>query len=214
VTSSRRLRQELPWVEVEKEYKLRDRRRDKVASRSSSTELAAPDLPLHVRPGLRGRLPPSAADRRQPESERASPEGSRHQVDDGLPGAPRRSSRPTRSEWAGTSTGPRPREATSTATSASSTRRRSSRPFLAGDIPPVVDQMAERSGTTAGRIRGREPRPERLHARGRRCLPQLHQHVRVASSRPWATTSCSIAPRSGAMRVGPGEFWLHRHDEY
>ena len=54
------------------------------------------------------------------------------------------------------------------------------RPFFEGEVPPIVNQMAERSGTDAAGIRLRVSGPERVHARGRRRLPHLRDH------RAWA----------------------------
>ena len=52
-----RQRQELPWVRIEKEYTLRDRRGDEDAGGALRRALAAARLPLHVRPGVHGGLP-------------------------------------------------------------------------------------------------------------------------------------------------------------
>ena len=51
-----RQRRELPWVAVEKEYTLRDRRRNAHAGRAVRWPFAACHLPLHVRAGLHGWL--------------------------------------------------------------------------------------------------------------------------------------------------------------
>ena len=49
------------------------------------------------------------------------------------------------------------------------------KPFLEGEIPPIVKQMAERSGTDPADT-SREPGPERVQALGRRRLPHLRDH--------------------------------------
>ena len=64
-------RQELPWVAVEKDYSFETERRDQVARRPLRRPLAAADLPLHVRPALRGGLPRLLLDRGQPQPERS-----------------------------------------------------------------------------------------------------------------------------------------------
>jgi predicted dithiol-disulfide oxidoreductase (DUF899 family) len=48
-----RTRQELPWVEVDKGLRLRDRRRAEDVGRAVRRTPAAPRLPLHVRPDCR-----------------------------------------------------------------------------------------------------------------------------------------------------------------
>ena len=48
-----RQRRSLPWVRVEKEYTLQTAGRPEDAGGAVRRSLAAPDLPLHVRPELR-----------------------------------------------------------------------------------------------------------------------------------------------------------------
>ena len=58
-----RRRQALPWVRVDKDIPIRDRRRDRLAGRSFPRALAAPRLPLHVRARLHGGVPVLLGDR-------------------------------------------------------------------------------------------------------------------------------------------------------
>ena len=87
------------------------------------------------------------------------------------------------------------------------------KPFLEGDIPPVVEQMAERSGTTPGGYVAESPG---LNAY------TLEDGVVYRS---YVSTARGLEPTMGyyflldRTPVGrdedrPGEFWLHRHDEY
>ena len=59
-----RQRRELPWVPVEKEYTLQTADGPQDARGAVRRPLPAADLPLHVRPELRGRLPGELLDRR------------------------------------------------------------------------------------------------------------------------------------------------------
>ena len=87
------------------------------------------------------------------------------------------------------------------------------KPFLEGEIPPVVTQMAERSGTTPGGYVSEAPGLSAY---------TLDDGVVYRS---YVSTSRGLEPTMGyyflldRTPVGrdegrPGEFWLHRHDEY
>jgi predicted dithiol-disulfide oxidoreductase (DUF899 family) len=87
------------------------------------------------------------------------------------------------------------------------------KPFLEGEIPPVVEQMAERSGTTPGGYVAEAPGLSAY---------TLDDGVVYRS---YVSTSRGLEPTMGyyflldRTPVGrdeghPGEFWLHRHDEY
>jgi predicted dithiol-disulfide oxidoreductase (DUF899 family) len=87
------------------------------------------------------------------------------------------------------------------------------KPFLEGDIPPIVDQMADRSGTTPGGYVAESPGLSAY---------TLEDGVVYRS---YVTTSRGIEPAMtyyffldrtpvGRDEGGPGDFWLHRHDEY
>ena len=87
------------------------------------------------------------------------------------------------------------------------------KPFLEGDIPPIVEQMADRSGTTPGGYVAEAPGLS---------VYTLEDGVIYRS---YVTTSRGIEPAMtyyffldrtpvGRDESGPGEFWLHRHDEY
>jgi predicted dithiol-disulfide oxidoreductase (DUF899 family) len=86
-------------------------------------------------------------------------------------------------------------------------------PFLEGEIPPVVTQMADRSGTTPGGYVAEAPGLSAY---------TLDDGVVYRS---YVSTSRGLEPTMGyyflldRTPVGrdegrPGEFWLHRHDEY
>jgi predicted dithiol-disulfide oxidoreductase (DUF899 family) len=87
------------------------------------------------------------------------------------------------------------------------------KPFLEGEIPLVVTQMAERSGTTPGGYVAE--------------APGLSAYTLDDGDvyRSYVSTSRGLEPTMGyyflldRTPVGrdegrPGEFWLHRHDEY
>jgi predicted dithiol-disulfide oxidoreductase (DUF899 family) len=87
------------------------------------------------------------------------------------------------------------------------------KPFLEGDIPAVVEQMAERSGTTPGGYVAESP--------------GLSAYTLEDGTvyRSYVSTSRGLEPTMGYYFLldrtpvgrdedGPGEFWLHRHDEY
>ncbi|HEY6637458.1 MAG TPA: DUF899 domain-containing protein [Solirubrobacterales bacterium] len=87
------------------------------------------------------------------------------------------------------------------------------KPFLEGEIPPVVRQMAERSGTTPGGYVAEAPGLSAY---------TLDDGVVYRS---YVSTARGLEPTMGyyflldRTPVGrdedrPGEFWLHRHDEY
>ena len=87
------------------------------------------------------------------------------------------------------------------------------KPFLEGEIPPVVEEMAERSGTTPGGYVAEAPGLSAY---------TLEDGVVY---RTYVSTSRGLEPTMGyyflldRTPVGrdegrPGEFWLHRHDEY
>jgi predicted dithiol-disulfide oxidoreductase (DUF899 family) len=87
------------------------------------------------------------------------------------------------------------------------------KPFLEGEIPPVVEQMAERSGTTPGGYVAESP--------------GLSAYILDdgAVYRTYVSTARGLEPTMGYYFLldrtpvgrdegGPGQFWLHRHDEY
>jgi predicted dithiol-disulfide oxidoreductase (DUF899 family) len=87
------------------------------------------------------------------------------------------------------------------------------KPFLEGEIPPVVTQMAERSGTTPGGYVAEAPGLSAY---------TLDDGVVYRS---YVSTARGLEPTMGYYFLldrtpvgrdegGPGEFWLHRHDEY
>jgi predicted dithiol-disulfide oxidoreductase (DUF899 family) len=87
------------------------------------------------------------------------------------------------------------------------------KPFLEGDIPPIVEQMAERSGTTPGGYVAETPG---LSA---------YTFEDGVVYRSYVSTARGLEPTMGYYFLldrtpvgrdedGPGEFWLHRHDEY
>jgi predicted dithiol-disulfide oxidoreductase (DUF899 family) len=87
------------------------------------------------------------------------------------------------------------------------------KPFLEGEIPPVVNQMAERSGTTPGGYVAESPGLSAY---------TLEDGVVY---RTYVSTARGLEPTMGYYFLldrtpvgrdegGPGEFWLHRHDEY
>jgi predicted dithiol-disulfide oxidoreductase (DUF899 family) len=87
------------------------------------------------------------------------------------------------------------------------------KPFLEGEIPPVVTQMAERSGTTPGGYVAEAPGLSAY---------TLDDGVVYRS---YVSTARGLEPTMGyyflldRTPVGrdedhPGEFWLRRHDEY
>ncbi len=79
-----RRRSELPWVRVEKEYELADRRRPGHAARPLRRPLPADRLPLHVRPRLDRRLPVVLGDRRRLQRPARPPREPRRGVRGGL----------------------------------------------------------------------------------------------------------------------------------
>lgn len=87
------------------------------------------------------------------------------------------------------------------------------KPFLDGEIPPVVTQMAERSGTTPGGYVTEAPGLS------------VYTLDDGGVYRSYVSTARGLEPTMGyyflldRTPVGrdegrPGEFWLHRHDEY
>jgi predicted dithiol-disulfide oxidoreductase (DUF899 family) len=87
------------------------------------------------------------------------------------------------------------------------------KPFLEGEIPPIVEQMAERSGTTPGGYVAE--------------TPGLSAYILDDGViyRTYVSTARGLEPTmgyyflldrtpAGRNEGGPGEFWLHRHDEY
>jgi predicted dithiol-disulfide oxidoreductase (DUF899 family) len=87
------------------------------------------------------------------------------------------------------------------------------KPFLEGEIPPVVEQMAERSGTTPGGYVAESPGLSAY---------TLDDGVVY---RTYVSTARGLEPTMGYYFLldrtpvgrnegGPREFWLHRHDEY
>jgi predicted dithiol-disulfide oxidoreductase (DUF899 family) len=87
------------------------------------------------------------------------------------------------------------------------------KPFLEGEIPPVVEQMAERSGTTPGGYVAE--------------TPGLSAYVLDDGVvyRTYVSTARGLEPTmgyyflldrtpAGRNEGRPGEFWLHRRDEY
>jgi predicted dithiol-disulfide oxidoreductase (DUF899 family) len=86
------------------------------------------------------------------------------------------------------------------------------KPFLEGEIPPVVEQMAERSGTTPGGYVAETPGLSAY---------TLEDGVVY---RTYVSTARGLEPTMGyyflldrtpmGRNEGSEEFWLHRHDEY
>jgi predicted dithiol-disulfide oxidoreductase (DUF899 family) len=86
------------------------------------------------------------------------------------------------------------------------------KPFLEGEIPPVVEQMAERSGTTPGGYVAETPGLSAY---------MLDDGVVY---RTYVSTARGLEPTMGyyflldrtpmGRNEGSEEFWLHRHDEY
>ena len=74
------------------------------------------------------------------------------------------------------------------------------KPFLDGEIPPAVDQMADGLRDRRRRLRLRGPRPERVRARGRSRLPDLRHH----RARPRAGDGLLRAARPHAPRAPRG----------
>jgi predicted dithiol-disulfide oxidoreductase (DUF899 family) len=87
------------------------------------------------------------------------------------------------------------------------------KPFLDGEIPPVVEQMAERSGTDAGGYVAETPGLSAY---------KLEDGVVY---RTYMSTARGLEPTMGYYFLldrtpggrnegGPTDFWLRRHDEY
>ena len=114
-----RQRRELPWVAVDEAVHAADGGRPEVARGAVRRPLPAADLPLHVRPQLRGRLPGEHLDRRLVRQSDPAPEGSRRDVDRRLRGADREAAGVSRTDGVELSTGRRATRATSIPTSAS-----------------------------------------------------------------------------------------------
>ena len=121
-----RERRSLPWVRVEKEYTLQTGRRPEDGGGAVRRPLAAPDLPLHVRPELRGRVPGELLDRRHVRQPDPAPEGARRDADCGVRGADREAPGVPRADGVEVHLGVELSRAISTPTSAS--RAASSRP--------------------------------------------------------------------------------------
>jgi predicted dithiol-disulfide oxidoreductase (DUF899 family) len=87
------------------------------------------------------------------------------------------------------------------------------KPFLEGDIPPVVEQMAERSGTTPGGYVAESPG---LSAYTLEDGIVYRSYVSTARGLEPTMGYYFLLDRTpvGRDEDGPGEFWLHRHDEY
>jgi len=87
------------------------------------------------------------------------------------------------------------------------------KPFLEGDIPPVVEQMAERSGTTPGGYVAESPG---LSAYTLEDGVVYRSYVSTARGLEPTMGYYFLLDRTpvGRDEDGPGEFWLHRHDEY
>ena len=84
-----RQRRELPWVRGREAVHAPDGGRPEDAGGAVRRPLPAADLPLHVRPELRGRLPGELLDRRLVRQSDPAPEGSRRDADRRLRGADR-----------------------------------------------------------------------------------------------------------------------------
>ena len=162
---------------------LRDRRRRGVARRPVRRTLAAARLPLHVRTGLRVRVPVVLGDRRRLQRLRRPPRAPRRRSGRGLARSASLRSRPTSGAWAGPSGGPPRTTPTSTTTSTHRSPRRSSAPATPSTTTPhgtCVARSRRRSrartprwpAPTTPRSCAR-PRHQRLRARGRRRLPHL-----------------------------------------
>jgi predicted dithiol-disulfide oxidoreductase (DUF899 family) len=87
------------------------------------------------------------------------------------------------------------------------------KPFLEGDIPPIVEQMAERSGTTPGGYVAETPG---LSAYTLEDGVVYRSYVSTARGLEPTMGYYFLLDRTpvGRDEDGPGEFWLHRHDEY
>jgi len=88
------------------------------------------------------------------------------------------------------------------------------KPFLeSGDLPPVVEQMAERSGTTPGGYVAESPG---LSAYTLEDGVVYRSYVSTARGLEPTMGYYFLLDRTpvGRDEAGPGEFWLHRHDEY
>jgi predicted dithiol-disulfide oxidoreductase (DUF899 family) len=87
------------------------------------------------------------------------------------------------------------------------------KPFLEGEIPPVVEQMAERSGTTPGGYVAEAPG---LSAYTLEDGVVYRSYVSTARGLEPTMGYYFLLDRTpvGRDEGGPGEFWLHRHDEY
>ncbi len=127
-----RQRRELPWVRIEKEYTLRTAAGPQTSRAAVRRPLPAPDLPLHVRPELRGRLPGELFDCRRVRQSDPAPEGAGRDLDRRLRGADREATGVSRADGVGLQLGVELRERASMRTSAfraasSRRERRSSR---------------------------------------------------------------------------------------
>jgi predicted dithiol-disulfide oxidoreductase (DUF899 family) len=87
------------------------------------------------------------------------------------------------------------------------------KPFLEGEIPPVVEQMAERSGTDPGGYVAESPG---LSAYTLEDGVVYRTYVSTARGLEPTMGYYFLLDRTPAGRNegGPSDFWLHRHDEY
>ena len=84
-----RRRQELPWVRIDKDVSIRDRRRERLAGGPLPRALAAARLPLHVRARLQGGLSVLLGDRGRVQRLRRPPGEPRRHACGGVAGAAR-----------------------------------------------------------------------------------------------------------------------------
>ena len=146
-----RRRQELPWVADRQAVSIRDRRGERLAGGSLPRTLAAPRLSLHVRARLQGGLPVLLGNRGRVQRVRRPPREPRRHADGGVAGAAREAAGVQAPDGVDVPVGVLVSAATSTATSASRSPRRSS---------------AKASSTTTGARSRRRP-PGKAASRGR-----------------------------------------------
>ncbi len=207
-----RLRQALPWVRVDKEVPLPDRRRHSVARGPFQRTFAAARLSFHVRPRLQRRLPILLGDRRRLQRLRRAPRESRRLVLRRV-ASPARNCRLTRSGWAGVSRGHRRSRAISTPISRRRTPKEEWRSgaveynFRTTDLRPATPEASiathsqRASRHELGDVQAGGARHERVRAQGRRRLPNL-LGILARTRRPLGHVPVLDRAHSAATRKG------------